>query len=265
MTTYDDDSVINPAADAKDSLPDFAQEKRRYIRGPTEGELDPDSAYHIPGVAAGDIVFGGYVGSLPEFVPGDVGVVVQPVTAEEEYSIYSLKFDGKWDKRIGEPTSMKPPGYRWSEKLRGHIDDAGHGVSRTVLVTVLRRDDPTPYTVRFQGPEASTGDALVTRTRRLGMPLYGVRWRLFLEQVEDDRGRTFRNWAHERVAKFGEASPEAPTPDEYRAARALAKSAALAAASAPSAKPASDAWDAPPPYEAPPPESIDDYYPSLQH
>jgi hypothetical protein len=254
---YDD---IDPAADAASSYPEFAKKKRRLIRPPTEDEMLDSSPYFIEGVTPHDLVFSGYVGPLPKFVDAGLGVIVQPVSAEQQFSIYSLKFNGKWDKRIGEPTPIKPPGYRWDDTRRGFVDDAGHGVGRDVFVNVLRRGDPTLYSIKFSGPEAKNADNWLDAAHNFGLPLWGARWRMFMVESDGHRpGQTFRNWDLRLAARYGDASPEAPSREEYLHAKALAKGAASTPAAAPrQGAPSPNTWDAPPPNEAPPVEAIDD-------
>ena len=91
---YDHD--IDPAADAAESYPDFAKKKRKPLRPPTPDELYDASPFFIENVTSDDLVFAGYVGPLPKFIPGATGVIVQPVTAEQWFSLYPLKSDGKW-------------------------------------------------------------------------------------------------------------------------------------------------------------------------
>jgi hypothetical protein len=93
-----------------------------------------------------------------------------------------------------------------------------------VYINVLRRGDPTQYSIRFSGPEARNADNWLDAAHDFGLPPWGARWRVFIAEHEGHRpGQIFRNWDYRVIAKFGDPSPEAPSRDEYLHARALAK------------------------------------------
>jgi hypothetical protein len=262
MTDKYDDNDFDPTADIAASYPDdFAKERRKLFRPPTADELLESSPYYIEGATANDLVFPGYKGlTAPLFVPFNVGVIVHLVSSEQEFSIFSLRSDGKWSKRIGEPSAVKPKGYRWSDQARGFLDDAGHGALRTVYVNFVRRGDPAVYSARFDGPEASEADKWVKESRRLGMSLWSARWRLFMVERDGFRpNTTFRNWAYELAAQFGDGSLEAPTKTECCAVRKIAlKTAPAPKAAAPTKRDNVSPDDELPPYTEPPPVSVYD-------
>jgi hypothetical protein len=215
---FDDD--IDPRKDAQESAPDWARDKRRFIRPPTEAELDPTSYFFIKGATFESLIFPG--GGDPPFVHRDVGVDLQAVKVQKMWQVHSVKpGTNKWLKFIGEYPE-KPPGTAWKEKWEGgpgHFTLDGNKVDPVRHLHGVRRGDLNVYTIKFPSLEVHTFDDWLEVAQKPTCPFFGSRWNWRQVDVGDDRGT--HEWAFTRLGSYGDCSSEAPTSAEYRAARAI--------------------------------------------
>jgi hypothetical protein len=229
---YSNDDPIDPGADAADSIPSWMK-KRNLLRSLQLGdrELDPEDAFFEEDASPYDLYFQG--GPEPKTVAGPTGVGLMIVRVTRMYQVYAVKPDGRWQKKIGE-FSEQPRGTDWSDRKKGFFDSAGNNVSEVFYVDALRRGDPTLYTLRLAGPETGIVKDWGNRAERLmgpdgRLPLWGARWRWFVEEVEGRRqGEIYHNWAFDPhpLGRFRDGTPEAVTDEEYRLARSYARGAA---------------------------------------
>jgi hypothetical protein len=265
MALFDDDP-IDPGRDAVESAPAWLKEKRNWLRilRESDSELDPDSSFYEPDAVVADLYFQG--GPGPRRLLGHKGVALMIPFVAPSYQVYSVKPNGRWLKKLAE-LPEQPAGTRWDAGKRGYFTPDGHVVSKLYYVNALRRGDPTPYTIRFSGPETRTVDDWANRDQRLAgpggavLPLWGAFWRWRAEEVEGDAGETYLNWAVDPrpLGRFGDGSPEAPTDAEYRLARTFARAAATALGAAKAAAGAHAAAGSAHAADEPPPPTPDAY------
>jgi hypothetical protein len=216
---FDDD--IDPRKDAQESAPDWAKERRRFVRSPTEAELDPSSYFFLEGASFESLIFPG--GGDPSFVHRDVGVDLQAVKVEKMWQVHSVKpGSNKWSKLLGEYDTE--PKNTWRDKSEGgpgYFTPEGHKVDPTAYLGVVRRGDPNVYTIHFPSLEMHVFKAWFELAQNPTSPFFSSRWNWRQVDVGDDRGT--HKWAFTRLGSYNDGSPEAPTPAEYRAARAISR------------------------------------------